>query len=190
MKVNSNKLKLLLDILTYVIISLIILLLFFKINFKEVVVSGPSMSPYLSNLEYGYTDRFLFRVFGLDRYDIVVVNTQDDDLFIKRVIGLPNETIQIIDGKVYINDKLLEDDNYCDEVILNPGIASEKILLGKNEYFVMGDNRNNSLDSRNPYLGVVKYSQIYGHAFISRAYCVDTVCEKIYDKHDYEIKGW
>ena len=187
---NSKRLKILLDILTYVIISLIVLLLFFKINFKEVVVSGPSMSPYLQNLEYGYTDRYLFKFFGLDRYDIVVVKTKDDSLFIKRVIGLPGETIQIIDGKVYINDKILEDDIYSSELIKDPGLAKEKITLGKNEYFVMGDNRNNSLDSRSSYLGVVKYNEIYGHSFISRAFCDDTVCTKIYDYHNYEVKGW
>lgn len=187
---NSSKTKKILDILSYVFISLIIILLFFKINFKEVVVSGPSMNPCLQNLEYGYTDRYLFRIFGLDRYDIVVINTRDDSLFIKRIIGLPNETIQIKEGKVYIDDKLLEDDIYCNELINEPGLAKDKITLGKNEYFVMGDNRNNSLDSRSSYLGVVNFDDIYGHSFISRAFCYDTVCETIYDRHDYEVKGW
>ena len=85
---------------------------------------------------------------------------------------------------------MLEDDIYCEELINDAGIANEKITLGKNEYFVMGDNRNNSLDSRSSYLGVVNFDDIYGHSFISRGFCNDLVCNEVYDKHSYDVKGW
>ena len=74
--------------------------------------------------------------------------------------------------------------------IENPGLAQNKVFLGDNEYFVLGDNRNHSTDSRDARLGVVKYSQIYGHAFISRGYCVDNICGIVDSKHDYDVKGW
>ena len=192
---DVNKKKKILNISSSIIISILSVLLLIKLNFTQVVVSGPSMQPTLTGddvngYEYGYTDRFLFRLTGLDRYDIVVVKTDYNDLWIKRIIGMPNETIQIIDGKVYINDKLLISDTYGVEPIIDPGIAGEKIKLGKKQYFVMGDNRNHSTDSRSEYLGVVDLKQIYGHSIISRGICKDTYCDKIYQKHDYEVKGW
>ena len=80
---------------------------------------------------------------------------------IKRVIGLPGETLQIVDGRVYINDHLLDE-----PYIKSPGAgASPKIMLPEDQYFVMGDNRDNSLDSRS--LGLVPKDLIIGKAMVS-----------------------
>ena len=85
--------------------------------------------------------------------------------YIKRVIGLPGETIQIKDGMIYINDELyLEQRDY--PVINSPGMASEPITLGADEYFVLGDNRNNSEDSRHASVGNVKRSYIEGKVWL------------------------
>ena len=86
--------------------------------------------------------------------------------YIKRVIGLPGETVRIDNqGDIYINDELLEED-YGREVIEDPGIAEDGITLGADEYFVLGDNRNNSSDSRDPDVGAVSKSQIRGHVWL------------------------
>ena len=80
---------------------------------------------------------------------------------IKRVIALPGETVQIKDGMIYINGELyLEQKDY--PVITNPGLASEELKLEDKEYFVLGDNRNNSVDSRFADVGMVKSSDIEG----------------------------
>ena len=103
-----------------------------------------------------------------ERFDIVIFKYPDDEsqLFIKRIIGLPGETVQIIDGYVYINGEKLESDIYGAEVMKNPGRAAEPITLGDDEYFVLGDNRNNSRDGRYPEVGNIKRSDITGRAFL------------------------
>jgi len=82
------------------------------------------------------------------------------------VIGLPGETIQIdYDGNIYINGEILEE-HYGREILKDPGIAINPITLGEGEYFVLGDNRNHSSDSRFDEVGVVKRSEILGKAWI------------------------
>ena len=191
-KKSTNKL---LNFLLSFIIVILTVFLCLKINFSKVVVNGSSMHPtlvgnYEDGYEFGYTDRFIFRITGLDRYDIVVIRRDSNELWIKRLIGMPNEKIEIKDGLVYINDKILESDTYCNELILDPGLAASPIYLGEDEYFVMGDNRNHSTDSRSERLGIVNYKDIYGHAFISRGYCSNTTCGIVDKRHSYEVKGW
>ena len=84
---------------------------------------------------------------------------------IKRIIGLPGETIQIKDGMIYIDGVVyLEKKSY--PVITNPGMAAEEIRLGDKEYFVLGDNRNNSVDSRDSRVGNIKRDAIIGRAWV------------------------
>ena len=83
--------------------------------------------------------------------------------YIKRVIGLPGETVEIWKGEVYIDGQRLPgDDSYGK--IEDPGLAAEPFLLGEDEYFVLGDNRNDSIDSREPEVGAVRLADILGRA--------------------------
>ena len=91
---------------------------------------------------------------------------EENTFYIKRIIGLPGEIVQVKDGYTYINGKTLTSDIYGREVMDEPGIAEEPIKLGSDEYFVLGDNRNHSQDSRDPYVGVLKRSDLLGRAFI------------------------
>ena len=84
----------------------------------------------------------------------------------KRIIGLPGETVQIdLEGNIYINGEILEED-YGLEPILFPGLAAEPITLGEDEYFVLGDNRNNSSDSRDASVGNIHRDDIVGKAWV------------------------
>ena len=122
-------------------------------------VSGPSMEATLHDGDNLIVDKISYRFRDPERFEIIVFPYQyaEDTFYIKRIIGMPGDTVQIKDGYVYINDELLEEDIYGKEVIdeTKRGIADEPVVLGEDEYFVMGDNRNHSSDSRDPSVGVL-----------------------------------
>lgn len=131
-------------------------------------VIGESMETTLSNDDNLIVDKITYRFRDPIRFDIIVFPFQyaEDTFYIKRIIGLPGETVRIDDeGNIYINDEILEE-SYGKEIIKNPGIAYQTIELADDEYFVMGDNRNNSSDSRDPVVGNIKRGNIIGRAWI------------------------
>ncbi|MCD8039608.1 MAG: signal peptidase I [Lachnospiraceae bacterium] len=131
-------------------------------------VSGSSMEDTLSDADHLLVDKISYRFRDPERFDIIVFPFQydEDTYYIKRIIGMRGETVQIDeDGNIYIDGEILEED-YGKEGIQNPGRASEPIVLGDDEYFVMGDNRNNSSDSRDPSVGNIHRNDIIGRAFI------------------------
>lgn len=131
-------------------------------------VSGSSMETTLSDGDNLLVDKITYRFSEPKRFDIIVFPFQydTDTYYIKRIIGMPGETVQMdYDGNIYINGSLLEE-SYGREVIQNPGRAAEPITLGKDEYFVMGDNRNNSSDSRDPSVGNIHRKDIIGRAWV------------------------
>ena len=142
---------------------------FFLINYvgERTVVSGDSMLPTLQNGDNLIVDKLSYRFRDPKRFEIVVFpfRYQEDTYYIKRIIGLPGETVQIHDGNIYINGKQLKED-YGREAIRNPGLASEAVTLGEDEYFVLGDNRNNSADSREPSVGNIQKKDILGRAWL------------------------
>ena len=134
---------------------------------QRTVVSGTSMIPTLQDGDNLITDKISYRFRDPERYDIIVLRVESQhENFIKRVIGLPGETVQIVGGSVYINGELLESDVYGNELMISAGRASQPIKLGENEYFVLGDNRNGSADSRLEEVGNVDKSRIIGRAFV------------------------
>ncbi len=133
-------------------------------------VDGQSMEPMLSDGDNLIVDKITYRFRDPERFDIIVFpfKYKEDTFYIKRIIGLPGETVQIDEeGKIYIDGEILEE-NYGREIIQSNtiGIASEPILLGEDEYFVLGDNRNNSMDSRTEVVGNIKREEIIGRAWI------------------------
>ena len=131
-------------------------------------VSGLSMETTLQDGDNLIVDKISYRFHDPSRYDIIVFpyKYEENTFYIKRIIGLPGEIVQVKDGYTYINGKKLTSDIYGREVMDEPGIAEEPIKLGSDEYFVLGDNRNHSQDSRDPYVGVLKRSDLLGRAFI------------------------
>ena len=131
-------------------------------------VMGSSMEPKLSSDDNLIVDKISYRFHDPERFDIIVFpfRHEDNTFYIKRIIGLPGETVQIDeDGNILINGEILQE-NYGKEVIGNPGRAYEEIRLADDEYFVMGDNRNNSMDSRYPSVGNITRDEIIGRAWL------------------------
>ena len=131
-------------------------------------VSGSSMETTLSDGDNLIVDKLTYRFKDPKRYDIVVFPYQyeKNTYYIKRIIGMPGETVRISDGYVYINGECLVSDIYGAELIQNPQSAEEPITLGEDEYFVMGDNRNHSQDSRDPSVGVIRREDLIGRAWV------------------------
>lgn len=132
------------------------------------MVDGRSMNATLNDGDNLIVEKLSYRFGDPERFDIIVFPPQESpkEHYIKRIIGLPGETVQIdAEGKIYINGEVLEE-NYGLETIRNAGRAAEPITLGDDEYFVLGDNRNNSKDSRSDAVGNVKRSSITGRAWL------------------------
>ena len=133
-------------------------------------VDGSSMEPMLTDGDNLSVDKITYRFRDPQRFDIIVFpfKYQENTYYIKRIIGLPGETIQIDEqGNIYIDGEVLEE-NYGREIIEpdNIGIAASPIVLGEDEYFVMGDNRNNSKDSREAIVGNIRREDIIGRAWV------------------------
>ncbi len=166
-KINSALLKDIFEIIigTFVAVFLAVAITYF-IGMRTGVI-GDSMEPELYNGQEILINRFIYKLSSPGRNDVVVFlpnGNQKTHYYVKRVIGLPGETVQIIGGKVYINGELLEEDERFDKMA-DAGIAENEVVLGDNEYFVLGDNRNSSEDSRSGNIGAVSGSNIIGKAW-------------------------
>ena len=132
----------------------------------RIEVNGGSMKPALDSGDVVLVNRLAYALGSPRRFDIAVFSQGDQTFNMKRIIGLPGETVQIRENQVYINGELLADEHYGKEVMLDPGIAAESITLGDDEYFVLGDNRNHSSDSRDPSVGVLHRKDLIGRAWV------------------------
>lgn len=131
-------------------------------------VNGSSMYPTLEDGDQLIADKITYRFKDPERFDIIIFPYQyaDKTYFIKRIIGLPGETVRIDDeGNIYINGTLLKE-SYGYERMEYAGLAAEEIQLADDEYFVLGDNRNVSEDSRYPDVGCIKREDIIGRAWL------------------------
>ena len=154
-------------VFTAVLIATVLVL---SIGMRTSVI-GVSMEPGLYNGQEILINHFIYKLVSPKRGDVIVFlpnGNQNTHYYVKRVVGLPGETVQIQNEALYINGVLAEEDGSYDK-IADAGIAENEITLGSDEYFVLGDNRNSSEDSRSGNIGPVKRENITGKAWFHMA---------------------
>lgn len=164
----KNVIKEIISTIVYILVVLLGTWLLITFVGQRTSVSGSSMEPTLQHNDQLILDKISYRFSEPQRYDIIVFPFlyQEKTYYVKRIIGLPGETVQIDEeGNIYIDGEILEED-YGMETMNYPGIAAEPITLGDDEYFVLGDNRNNSSDSRDPSVGTIRRSNVMGKAWV------------------------
>ncbi len=166
-KVNTGLVQEVIVWIGEILLTIALAMLFvLSVGFRVTVV-GPSMSPTLENGEKILVNRISCKLFGPGQNDLIVFlpnGNEKSHYYIKRVIGLPGDRVQIKDGIIYINGEPFEEKIEV-SAIENPLLAEEEIVVGEDEYFVLGDNRNNSEDSRYASIGNVKKEYIVGKAW-------------------------
>ncbi|MCM1308545.1 MAG: signal peptidase I [Butyrivibrio sp.] len=156
--------KLIVDMIMIVCAAYLLVIAFFD----STQVAGHSMNNTLKDGDTVLIDKVCYEFREPKRYDLIVFEPKVanvSEFYVKRIIALPGETVLIRDGRVYIDGKRLESD-LIDTEIYNPGLAAEPIALGANQFFVLGDNRNNSDDSRFSNVGLVNGKDIIGRAWM------------------------
>lgn len=154
----------------YLLIVLLITYLVITFVGQRTEVEGESMEATLSDGDNLIVDKLTYKFNDPKRFDIIVFpfKYQENTYYIKRIIGMPGETVQIDEGgNIYIDGEILSE-SYGREIIKpeHLGIAGQPITLGEDEYFVMGDNRNNSSDSRMEIIGNIHREDIVGRAWL------------------------
>ncbi len=150
------------DTFKYIIVIVVVLVLaIYVVSLQQVV--GPSMSDTLNNNDIVLLDKISYRFTDIKRGDVVSLYYADTKYLIKRVIGLPGEYVEFQDNKLYIDNKYMDED-YLEDVITDDFSLSE---LGYDEipedmYLVLGDNREDSLDSRDASVGLIPKEDIIG----------------------------
>ena len=154
-------------LLEYGIYAFLLVFVFFlapKFLIEKVAVDGSSMENTLFDEEHILIEKVSRYFDGPERFDIIVFTKNDgatNKTYVKRIIGLPGETIQIVGNQIYIDGTVLSE-NYGKTPMDTAGIAGQPIVLGEEEYFVLGDNRAVSADSRQASIGTVKKEELDG----------------------------
>lgn len=164
----NKKLKEILSTSIYLLVVMVLTFMVVTYVGQRAKVQGGSMEPMLHDGDNLIVDKLSYRFGDPQRFDIIMFpfRYKEKTYYIKRIIGLPGETVYIDqEGVIYINGEVLRE-FYGKEIITDPGRAFEPITLGEDEYFVMGDNRNNSSDSRDPVVGNIHRDELIGKAWM------------------------
>jgi len=157
------------ELIIYAVIIVLCVTVVPRYVIQRTQVDGDSMKNTLHDEESLLVEKVTYRFKDPERFDIITFyprGREHSDYYVKRIIGLPGETIQITGDTIYINGEVLKEE-YGREPMETAGIAEKPIKLGADEFFVLGDNRNESIDSRNgDDVGVVKRKNIDGHAVL------------------------
>ena len=154
------------DILKYIIVIVVVLIIvLYVVTLQQVV--GPSMQPTLNEGDVLILNKFHYYLFDVKRNDVVSLKYDGSKYLIKRIIGLPGESIYYKDNILYINDNPYKEN-------IDDGLVTEDFnlkdlgydVIPEDMYLVLGDNRGNSLDSRNKEVGLIKKEDIIGKVFI------------------------
>lgn len=153
-------------------IGIVVVLIVRIFLFSNYVVSGPSMMPTLEDRDRLVVNKIGYTIGGADRFDIIVFHANESDDYVKRVIGLPGDTIEYDDDQLFINGEVVEE-TFLTEVtsqlgegeVYTPDFSFEDLqgtpsVVPEGTYFVMGDNRTNSTDSR--IIGFVDQDSVVG----------------------------
>lgn len=167
---KSVNFPLLKEIVSWVVeIAIVLMMAFVLVYFigMRTSVVGQSMTETLENGDQILVNRFVYKIIGPKANDVIVFlpnGNEKSHYYVKRVVGVPGDTVQIKDGKVYVNGK-----EFIEKIevaaIEDAGLAEDAVTLGDDEYFVLGDNRNNSEDSRYANIGSIKKEYIIGKAW-------------------------
>lgn len=163
-KLEDSKLRKVLIWVFEIVVTLIFAVLTSMMLFQSVTIQESSMEPTLAVGSQYFVNKLAYKTSSPKRGDIIVFRTNGSDdaaLHVRRVIGLPGETIQIVNGRILINGEAYKEGKDFPS-INNPGMAANAITLEAGEYFVLGDNRNNSEDSRYADIGKVNKKYITG----------------------------
>lgn len=157
-----------LSFLETVVVALVISVVLYLFIMTPHEVIGNSMHPTYKNGEYLMANKITYRVSDPKRGDVIIFKYSDTQDFIKRVIGLPGDTVMLKDGHIYINNEILDESGYLSDSIYTNGEnflkEGESTVVPEGEYFVCGDNRSHSSDSRE--FGSIKKENIKGKAWI------------------------
>lgn len=162
---KNRRRKIMIEVIFYGMLFFFLLYLIPIHVAERIVVTGNSMENALYDGESVLIEKISVASSMIERYDIIVFEPMlesEDDYYVKRVIGIPGDTVQIIAGNIYIDGTIIDDKYAKDGIMTEAGLASEPILLTSGQYFVLGDNREVSSDSRSRVVGIVNMEQIVG----------------------------
>lgn len=162
---KRSKLSYIVEFVIYIVLILVCIFWVPEHVIQRTVVSGESMENTLKDRESLLVNKVAYEP---ERYDIIVFypyGRDEEEYYVKRIYGMPGETVQIKGNDIYVNGEKIADE-YAKNGMDEPGIAEEPIKLADDEYFVLGDNREVSKDSRDSELGPIKKENIAGHVVL------------------------